>query len=390
MPRTTSIEYFRLFFETAQAILSSPALQPTLDALVAKTVGALQVKAASLRLIDEQSGVLELVASHGLSRSYLDKGALSADRSIPEVLEGKVVCIKDAFNDPRIQYQMAMRNEGINTVLSVPVIADKNVIGVLRLYSAVPRAFNASDIEFVAAIAELGGLAIANARLYEADGSKLTALFRDIGVEIPAQSVLPGEPLQAFAPKPLDKEKSLAYFRTLHDIIRTILSARDSRQVMQLIVDQVIGILQIKACALRLINETTHELELLAACGLSERFLGKGPPHADRSIHETLAGMPVLIVDTSSDPRLEYPAETVAEGIASILSLPIIARRRVVGVLRLYSAQPRSFSQEEVAFSSAVAEIAGIAIMNARLHEKTKYDLAFWTATMGYLREESN
>jgi signal transduction protein with GAF and PtsI domain len=117
MAQTTSIEYFRLFFETAQAILSSPALQPTLDALVERTTAAFEVKAASLRLIDEQTGRLELATAHGLSRASLEKGALSADRSIPEVLEGKAVCIKDAFNDRRIQYRAAMRAEGINTVL---------------------------------------------------------------------------------------------------------------------------------------------------------------------------------------------------------------------------------------------------------------------------------
>jgi GAF domain-containing protein len=389
MPQTPSIEYFRLFFETAQSLLSSPALQPTLDALVERTASALGVKAASLRLIDAQTGRLELVAAHGLSRTYLEKGALSADRSIPEVLNGKAVSIKDAGNDPRIQYRDAMRAEGINTVLSVPVIAGEKVIGVLRLYSAVRRDFSVGEIEFVAALAEMGGLAISNARLYEAEGGKLAALLREIGVELPAPFEMTAGQLQGFAPQPLDPEKSLEYFRTLHEVTRAILSTRDSHQVMQLIVERVIAILQVKACALRLINETTHELELLAARGLSERFLSKGPPHTDRSIRATLAGTPVLIADTATDPRLEYPAETVAEGIASILSLPIVAHRHVVGVLRIYAAQQRPFSQEEVTFLAALAEIAGIAIMNTRLHEKTQYDLSFWTATLGYLQEET-
>ena len=92
-------------------------------------------------------------------------------------------------------------------------------------------------------------------------------------------------------------------------------------------------------------------------------------------------------MDTAKDPRLEYPDETVAEGIASILSLPIVARQRVVGVLRLYSADKRQFSQEEAIFLSALAEISGVAIMNARLYEKTRNDLSFWTATLGYMQE---
>jgi GAF domain-containing protein len=145
--------------------------------------------------------------------------------------------------------------------------------------------------------------------------------------------------------------------------------------------------MQVKASALRLRNETTHELELIATSGLSAQFLAKGQPHTDQSISATLAGKPVLITDTANDPRLEYPAETVAEGIESILSMPIVARQRVVGVLRLYSGDKRQYSQEEITFLSALAEIAGVAIMNARLYEKTRNDLSFWAATLGYMQD---
>ena len=380
-------EYFRLFFETAQAILSARNLQEILDSLVQRTVAALQVKAGSLRLIDAQSNSLKQVASFGLSETYLNKGALNADQSIPEVLVGKPVCIKDAYNDPRIQYPEAMRAEGVNTVLSVPVIAGDKVIGVLRLYSAEPRDYNAEDLEFISALAEMGGLAIANARLYQNQGDKLASLFEEIGVEQPAAAELCEQQFETCAFLPIDPIKSLGYFRTLHEVTRAILSTLDSRQVVQMIVDKVISIMQVKASALRLRNETTHELELIATAGLSEKFLAKGQPHTDQSISETLAGRPVLITDTANDPRLEYPAETVAEGIASILSMPIVARQRVVGVLRLYSAEQRQYGQEEITFLSALAEIAGVAIMNARIYEKTRNDLSFWTTTLGYMQD---
>jgi len=98
----------------------------------------------------------------------------------------------------------------------------------------------------------------------------------------------------------------------------------------------------------------------------------------------------VLIADTTNDLRLEYPAETVAEGIASILSLPIVAQNREIGVLRVYSERKRAYSQEDVTFLAAVAEIAGVVIMNARLYETTQYDLSFWEATLGYLQEKED
>jgi GAF domain-containing protein len=387
MPKANTNEYFRLFFETAQQILSARDLQTTLDSLVQRTVAALDIKAGGLRLIDEQTGNLDQVASFGLSDTYINKGALNSDQSIPEVLNGAPICIKDAPDDSRIQYPDAMRAEGINTVLSVPVIAGDNVIGVLRLYCAEARDFSEEDIEFVSALAEMGGLAIANARLYEAEGEKLAALFAEIGVDLPVGIESKDKPLETFAIQAIDTAKCLEYFRTLHEVTQAILSTQDSEQVMQLIVDKTIDIMQVKAAALRLRNETTHELELIVSTGLSDKFLAKGQPHTDQSISATMAGETVLILDTATDSRLEYPTETVAEGIVSILSLPIVARQRVVGVLRLYSADKRQYSQEEATFLSALAEISGVAIMNARLYEKRQNDLSFWTATLDYMQD---
>ncbi|MCF6177858.1 MAG: GAF domain-containing protein [Geopsychrobacter sp.] len=387
MPQANTNEYFRLFFETPQAILSARNLQETLDSLVQRTVSALVIKAGGLRLIDERSHCLEQVAAFGLSDTYLEKGALNTDQSIPEVLEGRPVCIQNAYNDPRIQYPDAMRTEGINTILSVPVIAGEKVIGVLRLYSAEVRDYTDEEIEFISALAEMGGLAIANAQLHQSDGDKLASLFDEMGVELPADVESSTQQFDTCAFLPVDPLKGLGYFRTLHEVTQAILSTHESKQVMQLIVDKVIGIMQVKASALRLRNETTHELELIVATGLSAKFLAKGQPHTDQSISETLAGKAVQITDTANDPRLEYPLETVAEGISSILSLPIVARQRVVGVLRIYSAEERQFTQDEITFLTALAGISGVAIMNARYYEATRNDLSFWTATLGYMQD---
>jgi len=387
MIQANTNEYFRLFYETAQEILSARNLQETLDSLVQSTVAAMEIKAGGLRLIDDESNNLKQVASFGLSDTYLNKGALNADQSIPEVLEGIVVYVKDACSDPRIQYPAAMRAEGIGAVLSVPVVAGEKVIGVLRLYSEEPHDYSDEDIEFVSALAEMGGLAIANAKLYQNEGDKLASLFEEIGVDLPDPDEKSEQPIDVTMVQAIDPSKSLGYFRTLHEVTQAVLSTLDSKQVVQLIVDKVIHIMQVKASALRLRNEITHELELIATTGLSEKFLAKGQPHTNQSICETLAGKPVLIADTGNDPRLEYPVETAAEGISSILSMPIIARQRVVGVLRLYSAEKRQYSQEEITFLSALAEIAGVAIMNARIYEKTRNDLSFWTATLGYMQD---
>jgi signal transduction protein with GAF and PtsI domain len=385
MAEQKTTEYLQTFFDVNQTIFSSLSLKEILKILVKKTVRALGAKAGSLRLIDEKTRRLELAASENLSRKYLNKGPLSSDQSIPEVMEGKVVLVKDAHNDSRIQYRAEKIREGINTILSVPVVAKDNVIGVLRLYSEEPRDFTDEEIEFVSALAEMGGLAIANTKIYEDEGVKLSSLLKKVGIDLPEKRKRPKQRPRLSALELVDPSKSLEYFRALHDIARGILSTLDSRRVIDLLIGKLLTIMKVKACSLRLVNETTRELEMIASRGLSESYLKKGPVHMEKSIRETLKGVSVLILDATADPRTEYPRENAREGIASILSLPIIAGKRVIGILRLYSQEKRQYAGEEVAFLTAVAELAGLAIINARLYEKTKYDVSFWKTTLAYL-----
>jgi GAF domain-containing protein len=379
------IQYFQAFFDVSRTLLSSSSLKEMLHLLVKRTVQALGVKAGSLRLVDEKTNRLELVSSHLLSRSYLNKGPLNADQSIPEVLKGHTVLIKNAFEDPRIQYRSEKIAEGINTILSVPVMARDKAIGVLRLYTAEQREFNDEQIEFAAALAEMGGLAIANARIYEKEDVKLAALLREVGVELPKKARHPEGTMKSFALPSFDRDSSLENFRALREINTALLSSLNSREIMDLILDKLVDIFKVKGASLRLVNETTRELELLASKGLSAEYLRKGPVHLEKSMTGALAGEPVYVSDARNDPRIEYPVELEKEGIASILSVPITAQDRIIGVLRLYSAESKEYSEEEVAFLSVVAEIAGIAIINARFYERTKYDLSFWKTTVDYL-----
>ena len=95
---------------------------------------ALGVKAASVRLLDESGENLELVASCCLSDKYLNKGRVSAKKSIGQALNvQKPVIIPDAARDKRVQYRKMNKEEGIVTILSVPIKTKEKVIGVLRL-----------------------------------------------------------------------------------------------------------------------------------------------------------------------------------------------------------------------------------------------------------------
>jgi GAF domain-containing protein len=106
--------------------------------------------------------------------------------------------------------------------------------------------------------------------------------------------------------------------------------------------------------------------------GLSDEYLNKGPVSAIRSIASSLQEGPVAIYDVTDDPRIQYPEAAKKEGIASILSVPIMAGDNPIGALRIYTEKPWEASLEDVNFVQAVAQIAGMALEMGRLYRGLK------------------
>ncbi len=159
-------------------------------------------------------------------------------------------------------------------------------------------------------------------------------------------------------------------------ITRTISSSLDLKEVLHLIVKKTCETTGSKGCTLMLLDDKGQRLEVKASFGLSDQYVGKGPVSTDKSISDTLRGAPIIIEDAASDPRVQYPQEAKKEGIASIVSVPISLRGRIIGVFRLYTSIPCKFTQDDIHFLIAVAEQSGIAIENAKMyqHVKTNYE----------------
>ena len=379
------IAYFRIFHEVSRAILSVLDSKEVLVLIVKRIVPAMKLKAASLRLLNEKTNDLELVASHLLSKRYLSKGPLNADKSVPDVLEGNPVLIIDAQNDPRIQYPKEKAEEEIASILSVPVQIRNKVIGMLRLYTSTPRSFSEQEIEFVSALGEMAGLAILNARMYEKEKEKLARLFKKGGLEPTHHVEIKKYGIKAVSRVTFDTKRSTEFFRTLHEVSRDLLYDLNSRDVLNSMVEKLIKIMHIKGCCIYLINETTGRLEMVASRGLSNEYLQKGPIEADKSMPDVVKGKTVLIEDVATNKDIQYRDEAIKEGIVSILSAPIFVKGYVIGEIRLYSAEQKKYDKEEIEFILALTEIGGIAITNTKFYQRLKSDIKFWESTLTYL-----
>jgi signal transduction protein with GAF and PtsI domain len=127
--------------------------------------------------------------------------------------------------------------------------------------------------------------------------------------------------------------------------------------------------LDIKGCAIFVLNAVTEELEILASFGLSAKYLTKGPLNTPKSIRETFQGNPVVIADISKKNKsLQYPDEARKEGIAAIVSLPVVHLGEVVGVLRLYHWEPWQVSDQDLESLQILAGMVGLAMTYTRFH----------------------
>jgi PAS domain S-box-containing protein len=173
--------YSSALYDVARSINSSLDLSQVLDLLAKSTAKATKSKACSLRLLNADKTLLVMGGAYGLSQGYLRKGNVEVEKSRidQEALLGKTGIIPDATNDPRFQYPEEAKSESIRSILVIPLMLRDNPIGVMRLYTEDVRDFGAAEIGFVSAIANLGAIAIENAKLYEALKEELGDLTED-------------------------------------------------------------------------------------------------------------------------------------------------------------------------------------------------------------------
>jgi GAF domain-containing protein len=187
------------------------------------------------------------------------------------------------------------------------------------------------------------------------------------------------------------QKTGLGYYHALYEVAAAVSSARTPDRVLQSIVESVARTLGAKGCSLMLLTPDRKLLLHTAACGLSDWYVRKGPVSADVSIAEALEGKAVAVLDAIVDARVQYREQAAREGIASILSVPMMLRDEIVGVVRVYSAQPRHFTDEDIYFVGVAGRLGAIALENARLYDAVqkdyddlRRDVAEWRAALGW------
>jgi len=83
-------------------------------------------------------------------------------------------------SDDRATYPKEAMEEGIKSILSVPITLKGKIIGVMRIYTGKLQEFSDEEITFIASLAEQAALAMENARMYQKLKGEYEELMGDI------------------------------------------------------------------------------------------------------------------------------------------------------------------------------------------------------------------
>jgi len=163
-------------------------------------------------------------------------------------------------------------------------------------------------------------------------------------------------------------------FEALSKVSKTITSNLYLEDILKLIVTVTAEIMDSKICSLMLIDDKTGELVLKATQSMSDTYNKKPSLKLGEGIagKVVLENKPLAVYDLSKEPEYKYKDIAAKEGLKSLLSMPLVAKGKAIGVINNYTSYPHKFTKNEINILTTVANQAAIVIENAELMVKTK------------------
>ncbi|MBN2588710.1 MAG: SpoIIE family protein phosphatase [Sedimentisphaerales bacterium] len=154
--------------------------------------------------------------------------------------------------------------------------------------------------------------------------------------------------------------------------LTTLVAGKFSPQeVLDKLAEAAVKIIGVKACSIRLLDTESSDLKMRSTYGLSEEYRNKGVVSKnDPVIKAAFEGEAIVLDDMRVDDRIKYKDATVKEGLVSQLTVAMQFQGRAIGVIRLYSPEPKRFDKDDIRLARAVASQCAVAITNAKLYAR--------------------
>jgi sigma-B regulation protein RsbU (phosphoserine phosphatase) len=165
------------------------------------------------------------------------------------------------------------------------------------------------------------------------------------------------------------KKQLLEINEQIYQLTTLVAGEFSLQEALDRLAEAAVKIVGVKACSIRLLDEESDDLKMRSTYGLSEEYRNKGPVLKDDPVVKAaFAGEAVVLDDMRVDGRVKYKDATIEEGLVSQLTVAMQFRGKSIGVLRLYSPEPKSFYEDDIQLARAVASQCAVAITNAKLY----------------------
>ena len=321
--------------EIAQALSAAWDLDTTLDLIANRTNHVMHADSCSLYLLEPEGDILRLRASTRLARESLGRASLRLGEGLTgwAAKHGKPAAVREAKLDPRFKLLPETNEEGLRSLLAVPLTNRGRIIGALNVQTAEPRDFSADEAELLMLIGDLAAGALDRAMLYDSMNRRLEELT------------------------------------TLAKVSQTVTSPMVPDEMLELVAEMAAGAMGCDVCSLQLIDPDRGLLIMRAAWGKSAPYRRRPPLRTDEGVVGEVirTRRPVAVRDVRADPRYRFRDLARREGLVSMLSVPLVVRDKVIGVMNSYVGRPVEFSPQQIALCTTLANQTALAIENGRL-----------------------
>ncbi len=329
----------RILHQISQFISSTLDLDQVLRQTIDLVVDVTHGDSCLLYLLDETEEFLVLRASKNPHPRLIGKVAMRMGEGITGWVAREVQPVaiaRHAHKDPRFKVFHTLPEDRYEAFLSVPIVAPPTdrVIGVINVQHRKTHRHSDREQTLLSIIGHQVGGAIENARLY------------------------------------LETTRRSDQISTLAQVGQIISSGRYLEEMLQLLVNIIARMMQARVCSIMLVDAQKNELVLKAAKASSDEYWRKPNLQIGNSLISRVVKekAPLMVRDVTKAQGYQYPELATKEGIRSLLSVPMMTKDQVIGVINVYSADERSFSNEDLRLLSAVADQVGLALENTKLN----------------------
>jgi len=366
-----AIENARLFNETKEALEQQTAtsevlrvissaltdVQPVFRAILERATRLCGAELAHFWLYEED-GTFSLVESHGSSPEHVEWLRSRRHRFGPPFFRetgpweaGQIEDIRatEPYRRGDEVWVRSVDNEGMRTLLNVPLVQDGRFIGALSIYRREVRRFAASQVNLVKTFADQAVIAIENVRLFtelQEKNRALTQAHKEVTHALEQQTAT-GEILRVISSSPTDVQP-------VFDAI--------AQSAAVLCHAPIAGVFRYDG---ELVHFVATNAEIPAAAEAGRRSF---PMRADADVLATRAIAECRVVHLAD--VLEDRARKIFQaplGHRSLLSVPMIREGKAVGSINVVRTEVGLFTAQEVALLQTFADQAVIAIENVRL-----------------------